>query len=75
MTLAQMTPAQMTPARISAGIIDRPGKTAATPGGPTLKTPGETEIPSDLAKTATGKPSRRVLRDREYAHQAGKAPQ
>ena len=60
---------------MSAGITDRPGKTAATPGGPTLKTPGETKIASDLPKTATGKPSRRILRDREYAQQAGKAPQ
>ncbi|PCH75505.1 MAG: hypothetical protein COC12_00290 [Rhodobacteraceae bacterium] len=60
---------------MSAGIIDRPGKTAAAPGGSTLKTPGETKVASDRPKTTTGKPSRHVLRDREYAQQAGKAPQ
>ncbi len=60
---------------MSAGIIDLPGKTAATPGGSTLKTPGKTKVPSDLSQTETGKPPRRVLRDREYAQQAGKAPQ
>lgn len=53
---------------MSASIID-------LPGGPTFKTPGETKVPSNLSKTVTGKPSRRVLRDREYAQQAGKALQ
>jgi acetyl-CoA synthetase len=39
------------------------------------KYPREIEFTSDLPKTATGKLSRRVLRDREYAQKAGKAPQ